>query len=192
MNPAAWKTTPTYKRRRVMKTRSVGTQTSKQQKKQRRRIKKIALDLAETKCKIIGWDESGQNTRSFQSFSLNELSQGDTQHSRDGAQIIGRGFHLKGYIFNSSHLEPVHVRVLLLKSKRGVEGNVTAGSEIFTDGTNKYSFNNIAGKALYFQLTNQGILSKWTMFINLEPHLIQIPCQLQLYILESMDAILQY
>ena len=113
-------------------------------------IKSVALSLAETKMKVIPFSNLNLTTSTFSAFDLNSMDQGDLGSTRDGSQIICRGFHIKGYMFNRSFLEPVMVRMLIIKGKRGVETNVTGSQAMFTDGIEKKSYNDITAQALYY------------------------------------------
>jgi len=98
-------------------------QTKRASARSKKFIKSVALSLAETKMKVIPFSNLSMTTQTFSAYDLNSMSQGDLGSSRDGNQIICRGFHLKGYLFNRSFLEPVLVRMMILKSKKIVRGS---------------------------------------------------------------------
>lgn len=127
-----------------------------------RNMKSIALSIAETKMAIQDFNETVVSTNVMSTFDLNVIDVGAANQRRVGTQIVARGIHLKGFMHNNSKLEPIKVRMLIVRGKRSNNTPLIGTTELFTDGEDRYTHDTLGGKALYYPVDP----SKWTVCLD--------------------------
>lgn len=98
----------------------------------RRTVKTVLMRNAETKRHNVVYNELSQTTNSIGAHQLTTIAQGSEINNRVGRQILGTSIQLRAGVHNTSNLEPVAVKVMILQAKTGVVKDLNdSGSAIW-------------------------------------------------------------
>jgi len=94
----------------------------------RRTVKSVMMRNAETKRHNVTYNEAAQTTNTIGAQELTQIGQGDEISQRNGRQILASNIQLRAGIHNTSNLEPVAVKMMILQAKSGVTKDLNDSS----------------------------------------------------------------